>query len=55
MINFLPFILSLASGAMIYVIIDELVSELNEEKSYFGIIGVMIGFVIMMALDISFS
>ena len=55
MINILPFILSFASGAMIYVIIDELVSELNEEKSYFGIIGVMIGFVIMMALDISFS
>ena len=51
----LPFLLSFAAGAMIYVIIDELASELNENKSYFGMIGVMIGFVIMMILDIALS
>ena len=51
----LPFLLSFAAGAMIYVIIDELASELNENKSYYGMIGVMIGFVIMMILDIALS
>ena len=50
----LPFLLSFASGAMIYVIIEELIPEMNESKhSYYGIIGVMIGFILMMILDIS--
>jgi ZIP family zinc transporter len=51
----LPYLLSFASGAMIYVIIDELVPEMNEEKNFSGIVGVLIGFIIMMILDISFG
>ena len=38
---------------MIFVVIDELVPEMNEgEKSQIGIIGVTIGFLIMMILDV---
>ena len=49
----LPFLLSFASGAMIYVVISELVPEMNENKNIFGIIGVLIGFIVMMILDIT--
>ena len=45
----LPCLLSFASGAMIYVIFDELVYE--NDKSNIGIIGILIGFLIMMILD----
>ena len=51
----LPYLLSFASGAMIYVTIDELVPELNEDKNIFGILGILMGFVIMMILDVSFG
>lgn len=51
----IPYFLSFAFGAMIYVIINDLSIELNENKSNFGMIGVMIGFIIMMILDISFG
>lgn len=50
----LPYLLSFAAGAMIYVVIEELVPEMHsEKKSILGIIGVAIGFVMMMALDIA--
>lgn len=50
----LPYLLSFAAGAMIYVVIEELVPEMHDEKkSVLGIIGVAIGFVMMMALDIA--
>lgn len=49
----LPYLLSFAAGAMIYVAIEELVPEMHQEsKSPWGIIGVIIGFIIMMSLDI---
>ena len=52
----LPYLLSFASGCMIYVIFWELIPQMHEEKkSILGIIGIMIGFILMMALDISFS
>ena len=47
----LPYLLSFASGAMIYVIFDELVYEMDN-KNNIGIIGILIGFLIMMILDI---
>ena len=50
----LPYLLSFAAGAMIYVVIEELVPEIHMgNKSKLGVIGVTIGFVIMMILDIA--
>ena len=50
----LPYLLSFAAGAMIYVVVEELVPELQEgEHSNIGTIGVAIGFVIMMILDVA--
>ena len=50
----LPYLLSFAAGAMIYVVVEELVPGLQaEEHSNIGIIGFSIGFVIMMILDIT--
>jgi len=52
----LPFILCFASGAMIYVVSEELIpSGKTNEKNKFGTIGVIVGFAIMMALDIALS
>ena len=49
----LPYLLSFAAGAMIYVVIEELVPEMHEgNRSFLGIIGVIIGFIVMMVLDI---
>ncbi|MCI8410941.1 MAG: ZIP family metal transporter [Clostridia bacterium] len=50
----LPYILSFAAGAMIYVVVEELIPESQEgEHSNIGTIGVAIGFIIMMILDIA--
>lgn len=50
----LPYLLSFAAGAMIYVVVEELVPEIHEgAKSKLGVIGVTIGFIIMMVLDIA--
>ncbi|MNT18539.1 Zinc transporter ZupT [compost metagenome] len=50
----LPYLLSFAAGAMIYVVVEELIPESQEgEHSNIGTIGVAIGFVIMMVLDVS--
>ena len=50
----LPYLLSFAAGAMIYVVVEELIPELQEgEHSNIGTIGVAIGFVIMMILDVA--
>ena len=50
----LPYLLSFAAGAMIYVVVEELIPEAQEgEHSNIGTIGVAIGFVIMMILDVA--
>ena len=50
----LPFLLSFAAGAMIYVVFEELVPEMHDgNKSFWGIISVIIGFSVMMILDIT--
>ena len=50
----LPYFLSFAAGAMIYVVVDELIPECQEgEHSYFGLMGVTFGFVLMMVLDVA--
>ncbi len=49
----LPYLLSFAAGAMIYVVVEELIPESQAgEHSNIGTMGVAIGFVIMMILDI---
>ena len=50
----LPYLLSFAAGAMIYVVVEELIPEAQSgEHTNIGTIGVAIGFVIMMILDIA--
>ena len=50
----LPYLLSFASGAMIYVVVEELIPESQAgEHSNIGTIGVALGFVIMMILDVA--
>ena len=50
----LPYFLSFAAGAMIYVVVEELIPETQCDKhSNIGTIGVAIGFVLMMILDIA--
>lgn len=52
----LPFTLAFAAGAMIYVVVEELIPEANEGKhSNLATIGLAIGFVLMMVLDIALS
>ena len=49
----LPYLLAFAAGAMIYVVIEELIPEACEgEHSNFSTIGFAIGFVLMMVLDV---
>lgn len=53
-VSVLPYLLSFAAGAMIYVVVEELIPEAQEGKhSNLGTIGVAIGFVIMMILDVA--
>lgn len=50
----LPYILAFAAGAMIYVVVEELIPETHEgDHSNIGAIGVAIGFALMMMLDVA--
>ena len=50
----LPYLLAFAAGAMIYVVVEELIPEAQEgEHTNIATIGVAVGFVIMMILDIA--
>ncbi len=50
----MPWLLSIAAGAMIFVVASELIPESAEGKHpHFGVIGVMAGFVIMMVMDVA--
>ncbi|MBM3144880.1 MAG: ZIP family metal transporter [Chloroflexi bacterium] len=50
----LPYALSFAAGAMIYVVVEELIPESQREKdTHFSTLGAMLGFVVMMLLDVA--
>lgn len=50
----LPYALAFAAGAMIYVVIEELIPEAQMNKNiHSSTIGAMIGFTIMMVLDVA--
>ena len=50
----LPYFLSFAAGAMLYVVVEELIPEMSEGKhSNIGTIFFAVGFSVMMILDVS--
>lgn len=50
----LPYLLAFAAGAMIYVVVEELIPESQVgEHTNIGTIGVAIGFTLMMVLDVA--
>lgn len=54
MLPVLPFLLAFAAGAMLYVVVEELIPEANVgEHSNVGTIGFGVGFLVMMILDMT--
>lgn len=50
----LPYLLSFAAGAMMYVVVEELIPEMSQgEHSDLGTIFFAVGFTVMMALDVA--
>ena len=50
----LPYLLSFAAGAMLYVVVEELIPEMSQgEHSNLGTICFALGFTVMMALDVA--
>ena len=54
MVPVLPYALSFAAGAMIYVVVEELIPEMSEgEHSNIGVLCFSLGFTLMMILDVA--
>lgn len=54
MIPVMPYLLAFAAGAMIYVVVEELIPECSVGKhSNIGTIGFALGFALMMVLDVA--
>ena len=50
----MPWLLSFAAGAMIYVVVEELIPAARlDERSHAGTLSVMAGFLLMMTLDVA--
>ena len=53
----LPYALAFAAGAMIYVVVEELIPEAQQKQTpkgaHYATFGVMLGFIIMMMLDVA--
>ncbi len=50
----LPYLLAFAAGAMVYVVVEELIPEASREPhSHIGTVGFAAGFLIMMVLDVA--
>ena len=53
-VPFMPYLLSFAAGAMLYVVVEELIPEMSKgEHSHVGVIFFAVGFSLMMALDVA--
>ena len=52
-LGIMPYMLAFAAGAMLYVVVEELVPEYSQgEHSNIGTIGFALGFILMMVLDV---
>ena len=52
--SILPYALGFAAGAMIYVVVEELIPESQRDESTdVATIGAMVGFALMMFLDVA--
>ena len=50
----LPYLLSFAAGAMLYVVVEELIPEMSQGwHSNLGTVFFAVGFSVMMALDVA--
>ena len=50
----LPYLLAFAAGAMLYVVVEELIPEMSEgEHSHLGVLSFAAGFTLMMVLDVA--
>jgi zinc transporter, ZIP family len=53
----LPYALAFAAGAMIYVVVEELIPEAQQKQTtkgaHYAVFGFMLGFIIMMILDVA--
>ena len=50
----MPYFLSFAAGAMMYVVVEELIPEMSEVEHYnIGVVRFALGFTVMMALDVA--
>ena len=50
----LPYLLSFAAGAMLYVVVEELIPEMSQgEHSNIGVLAFAVGFALMMTLDVA--
>lgn len=53
---FLPWGMAIAAGSMLFVIVDEIIPEIDRESvAQEGTLGIMTGFITMMFLDIAFG
>jgi len=56
MVPILPYLLSFSAGAMLYVVVEELIPEMSEgEHSHLGPLFFAAGFSLMMVLDVALS
>ena len=54
MVPVLPYMLAFAAGAMLYVVVEEMIPEMSEgEHSNLGTIFFALGFTLMMMLDVA--
>ncbi len=54
MVPVMPYLLSFAAGAMVYVVVEELIPEMSEgEHSNIGVVMFALGFTVMMILDVA--
>ena len=54
MVPLLPYLLSFSAGAMLYVVVEELIPEMSEgEHSHTGVLCFAVGFTLMMVLDVA--